>query len=74
MADFRTNLTNEVIKEIKTFFKNKVFETIIPRNIKLSEAPSFGKPCVLYDAESKGSVNYLNLAKELIAKNEEVEA
>jgi chromosome partitioning protein len=51
-----------------------VFDTIVQRNIKLSEAPSFGKPCVLYDAESKGSVNYLNLAKELIAKNEEVEA
>jgi chromosome partitioning protein len=48
-----------------------VFDTIIQRNIKLSESPSFGKPVVLYDAESKGAINYLNLAKELLQKNDE---
>jgi chromosome partitioning protein len=48
-----------------------VFDTIIQRNIKLSEAPSFGKPCILYDAESKGSINYLNLAREILQRNDQ---
>lgn len=65
MADFRTNLTNEVIGEIKNYFKEKVYKTIIPRNVKLSEAPSFGKPIMLYDNSSIGSKRYLELASEL---------
>jgi len=69
MADFRTNLTNEVIKEIKNYFKDKVFESIIPRNVKLSEAPSFGKPIMLYDHLSIGAKRYNNLADELLAAN-----
>ncbi|MBN1116218.1 MAG: ParA family protein [Bacteroidales bacterium] len=72
MYDARLRLSNQVVDEVRKHFQEMVFETIVQRNIKLSEAPSFGKPVVLYDAESKGSVNYLNLAKELIAKNEEV--
>ena len=66
MADFRTNLTNEVINEIKGYFKNKVYNTIIPRNVKLSEAPSFGKPVTLYDGASLGSKKYKELAKEFL--------
>ncbi|NLE65198.1 MAG: ParA family protein, partial [Elusimicrobia bacterium] len=69
MADFRTNLTNEVIGEIKTYFKDKVFETVIPRNIRLSEAPSHGKPIDLYDSQSVGAKKYAELASELIRKN-----
>lgn len=67
MADFRTNLTNEVITEIKNYFKNKVYKTIIPRNIKLSEAPSFGKPIDQYDRTSIGAKKYEELAKEFLA-------
>jgi chromosome partitioning protein len=66
MADYRTNLTNEVIKEIKSYFKEKVYKTIIPRNVKLSEAPSFGKPITLYDHNSIGSKKYMELANELL--------
>lgn len=69
MADFRTNLTNEVIKEIKNFFKNKVYETIIPRNVKLSEAPSFGKPIMLYDQGSIGSKRYEEFASEFLGES-----
>lgn len=69
MADFRTNLTNEVIKEIKNYFKEKVYNTVIPRNIRLSEAPSFGKPINHYDANSVGSIRYKELAEELIKNN-----
>ncbi|MCR4336642.1 MAG: AAA family ATPase [Candidatus Omnitrophica bacterium] len=73
MADFRTNLTTEVIKEIKTYFKDKVYQAIIPRNIKLSEAPSFGKPIILYDTGSVGAKKYLELAYEFLgAKPPEV--
>jgi chromosome partitioning protein len=71
MYDSRLRLSNQVVDEVKKHFQQMVFETIVQRNIKLSEAPSFGKPVVLYDAESKGSVNYLNLARELITKNED---
>lgn len=74
MYDSRLRLSNQVVDEVRKHFQQMVFDTIVQRNIKLSEAPSFGKPVVLYDAESKGSVNYLNLARELITKNEEVEA
>ncbi len=73
MHDPRLRLSNQVVDEVKKHFQQMVFETLVHRNIKLSEAPSFGKPVVLYDAESKGSVNYLNLARELITKNEQVE-
>lgn len=67
MLDARTNLGIQVIDEVKKYFQNKVFETIIPRNIRLSEAPSHGKPIILYDAKSRGSEVYLDLAKEVIA-------
>jgi len=66
MADFRTNLTNEVISEIKNYFKEKVYKSIIPRNIRLSEAPSFGKPINFYDNDSVGSLKYKELAEEFI--------
>lgn len=70
MYDPRLRLSNQVVDEVKKHFQNMVFETIVQRNIKLSESPSFGKPCVLYDAESKGTQNYMNLAKEIFQKNE----
>jgi len=70
MYDSRLRLSNQVVEEVKKHFQEMVFETIVQRNIKLSEAPSFGKPVVLYDAESKGSMNYLNLAREILQKNE----
>ncbi len=70
MYDSRLRLGNQVVEEVKSHFDNMVFETIIQRNVKLSEAPSYGKPIILYDANSNGSLNYLNLAKELIQKNE----
>jgi len=66
MADFRTNLTNEVIKEIRGYFGDKVYESIIPRNIKLSEAPSYGKPIGLYDLSSLGAKKYQELAQEIL--------
>lgn len=68
MADFRTNLTNEVINEIKGYFKEKVYNTVIPRNIRLSEAPSFGKPINHYDSGSVGSVKYRELAEEFLGR------
>lgn len=66
MYDKRLNLSNEVVDEVKKHFTNKVFNTIISRNVRLSESPSRGKPAILYDAVSKGSQNYLSLAKEII--------
>jgi chromosome partitioning protein len=68
MADFRTNLTGEVINEINTYFKDKVYKTIIPRNIKLGECPSFGKPINYYDVNSIGSKRYADLAKEFLGQ------
>jgi chromosome partitioning protein len=73
MYDSRLRLSNQVAEEVNKHFQQMVFETIIQRNVKLSEAPSFGQPAILYDAESRGTVNYLNLAKELITKNEVTE-
>lgn len=70
MYDARLRLSNQVVDEVTKHFQQMVFKTIIQRNIKLSESPSFGKPVVLYDAASTGSVNYLNLAKEMLQKNE----
>jgi chromosome partitioning protein len=71
MYDARLRLSNQVVEEVRKHFQQMVFDTIIQRNIKLTESPSFGKPVVLYDADSKGSVNYLNLARELLQKNNE---
>lgn len=68
MADYRTNLTSEVIKEARNFFKDKVYDTVIPRNIRLSEAPSFGKPIHLYDEHSAGALMYLRLSKEMLGE------
>jgi chromosome partitioning protein len=72
MYDPRLRLSNQVVDEVKKHFQQMVFETIVQRNIKLSESPSFGKPCILYDAESKGTLNYLNLAREIIQKEDAV--
>ena len=69
MYDARLRLSNQVVAEVRRHFEEMVFNSIIHRNTRLSEAPSFGKPVILYDAESKGSVNYLNLAKEILQKN-----
>lgn len=69
MYDGRLRLCNQVVAEVRRHFEEMVFTSIIHRNTRLSEAPSFGKPVILYDAESKGSINYLNLAKEILQKN-----
>jgi chromosome partitioning protein len=69
MYDVRLRLSNQVVEEVKTHFKQMVFKNIIPRNIKLSEAPSFGVPALIHDAESKGAVSYLNLAHEILQNN-----
>jgi len=66
MADFRTNLTKEVVQEVKNHFKEKVYQTIIPRSIRLTEAPSYGKPVALYDKDSLGAKKYEDLAKEVL--------
>lgn len=68
MADFRTNLTQQVIEEVKGYFKEKVFEAVIPRSVKLSEAPSFGKPAVLYDSQNKASKSYVAMGKEFLKR------
>jgi chromosome partitioning protein len=70
MFDVRNNLSHQVASEVKNHFKDKVFKTIIPRNIRLSEAPSHGKPALLYDIHSKGAESYLNLAKEVMGNGE----
>jgi chromosome partitioning protein len=70
MYDVRLNLSNQVVEEVTTHFKQMVFDTIIPRNIKLSESPSYGKPALFYDAVSKGAISYLNLAREIVGKND----
>lgn len=67
MFDARTNLAQQVIEEVKNHFQNKVYNTIIPRNVRLSEAPSFGEPIISYDPASKGAQAYMNLAREVIA-------
>ncbi|MFA5090258.1 MAG: AAA family ATPase [Candidatus Omnitrophota bacterium] len=66
MADFRTNLTKEVIQEAREYFSGKVYQTVIPRNIRLTEAPSFGKPIALYDKESIGAQKYEELSREIL--------
>lgn len=69
MFDARTNLSIEVADEVKKFFPNKVFQSVIPRNVRLSEAPSFGEPIIIYDKYSKGAESYTDLAKEVIKNN-----
>ncbi len=69
MYDSRLRLANQVVMDVRAHFKKKVFDTIIARNTRLSEAPSFGKPAVLYDAGSTGSINYMNLAQEFLNRN-----
>lgn len=69
MYDGRLRLCNQVVSEVRKHFEGIVFDSIIHRNARLSEAPSFGKPVVLYDSDCKGAINYLNLAKEILQKN-----
>jgi chromosome partitioning protein len=69
MYDSRLRLSNQVVEEVRTHFMELVFETLVVRNTRLSEAPSFGMPAILFDAESKGAVNYMNLAREILQKN-----
>ena len=69
MYDSRLRLSNQVVEEVKTHFQQMVFDTIIQRNTKLGEAPSFGQTIIMHDASSKGSINYLNLAREILQKN-----
>ena len=71
MYDSRLRLHNQVVEEVKTYYPEMVFKTMITKNVRLSEAPSYGKPAILYDARSSGSDNYLNLAREIIQKNEQ---
>jgi chromosome partitioning protein len=69
MYDVRLRLCNQIVNEVRKHFDGLVFDALINRNSRLSEAPSVGKPAILYDAESKGAINYLNLAKEILQKN-----
>ncbi len=69
MYDVRLRLSNQVVEEVRVHFKNMVFETIIPRNVRLSEAPSFGLPAIAFDADGKGAIAYMNLASEIAQKN-----
>jgi len=71
MFDSRLRLSNQVVEEVKKHFSDMVFDTIIQRNVKLSEAPSYGESIIKYDASSRGASNYLNLAQELLNKNKE---
>lgn len=70
MADFRTNLTKEVAQEVRNYFKEKVYQSIIPRSIRLTEAPSYGKPVAIYDKESNGAKKYEELAAEVLGKKQ----
>ncbi len=70
MYDMRLRLSNQVVEEVKTHFQDMVFDTIIQRNTKLGEAPSFGETIIMHDATSKGAINYLNLAREILQNNE----
>ena len=72
MADYRTKLTNEVIDEARNFFKGKVYNTVIPRNIRLTEAPGFGKPIMLYDKNSIGALKYQEFTNELLGVKKEI--
>ncbi len=72
MYDTRTRLSNQVADEVKRYFDDRVFSSVISRNVRLAEAPSFGKPAILYDATSVGAKNYLSLAREIIKGNEKL--
>lgn len=72
MYDTRTRLSNQVADEVKRYFDDRVFSSVISRNVRLAEAPSFGKPAILYDATSVGSKNYLALAREVIQRNKKL--
>ncbi len=69
MFDIRTNLSNQVVKEVNKYFENKVYKTVIPRNVKLSEAPSYGMPISVYDPKSKGAKSYEKFVREFLKKN-----
>lgn len=71
MYDARTNLSNQVVKEVKNYFDDKVYKTVIPRNVRLSEAPSYGMPITEYDPRSKGAKSYMKFAKEFLKINDE---
>ena len=71
MYDVRTNLSNQVVKEVKKYFADKVYKTVIPRNVRLSEAPSYGMPITEYDPRSKGAKSYMKFTKEFLKMNEE---
>lgn len=73
MYDSRTTLSNQVVKEVSGYFQDRVYKNVIPRNVKLSEAPSYGMPISVYDAKSKGAKSYEKLAKEFLDKNDKVE-
>ena len=68
MYDSRLNLSKEVTEEVKGYFEDKLFKTVIHRNVRLGEAPSFGKPALLYDANSTGAQNYMNLIEEILER------
>jgi chromosome partitioning protein len=69
MFDGRLRLSGQIVEEVKKYFGDKVYQTIITRNVRLSESPSYGKPILLYDAISSGSRNYMNLAQEFLIRN-----
>jgi chromosome partitioning protein len=71
MYDPRLRLSNQVVDEINKHFENIVYETLIHRNTRLGEAPSFGKPAIMYDADSKGAQNYMSLVREILQKNDD---
>jgi chromosome partitioning protein len=73
MYDLRVRLSNQVVDEVNAHFQQMVFNTIIPRNVRLSESPSFGVPAIAHDADSKGAISYLNLAREILTKNGKME-
>ena len=73
MYDSRLRLSNQVVEEVNTHFPEMVFETVISRNVRLSEAPSFGESILMYDAESKGAIQYIQLAEEVLLKNEKLQ-
>ncbi len=72
MLDARTNLGIQVIEEVKKYFQDKVYQSIIPRNVRLGEAPSYGQPIIIYDPKSRGAEVYLDLAKEVMAHGQRV--
>jgi len=74
MYDDRTNLTRQVEQDLRNFFENAVFKTVIPRSVRLAEAPSFGKPIIFYDVRSRGAESYIQLAKEVLANEQKAGA